>query len=542
MKKRLSRIRRLFSSETSAYIPVTGQTAAALSPLEYGMEIAADDPIVEYFEKNPNAVELSRLNFSSPTLNRLREAGIALVVPLVSQGEFVGLLNMGPRLSQQDYSHDDRMLLNNLATQVAPALRIAQLVHHQQTQALQRQGLEHELRIARHIQQTLLPKELPRMEGWELHAHYQPAQAVGGDFYDFFRFQDGRIGLVIGDVTDKGIPAAMVMATTRALLRSVAFRVIEPGMVLERTNDLLCPDIPQTMFVTCLYAVLDPVSGYLKYANAGHNLPLRRIDGRIEKLYATGMPLGLMTHMQYEQKETMIRPGERILFYSDGLIEAHNSDHEMYGSKRLEELLAREEFGRYHPREAIARLLFELKSFTGNQTKQEDDVTLLSLHRTDYLQMTDVGTSPRKVSMSEQEGQVVAQFTIASEPGNERAAMRRIGEEAQPYLPPMKLEQLKTAVAEATLNAIEHGNHNQPELDVAIQLVVTDRELTVRISDHGGDQVIPEVTTPNLERKLAGLESPRGWGLFLIRNLVDEVRITNQSDRHTMELVMKRQE
>lgn len=542
MKKRLSRIRRLFSSETSAYIPVTGQTAAALSPLEYGMEIAADDPIVEYFEKNPNAVELSRLNFSSPTLNRLREAGIALVVPLVSQGEFVGLLNMGPRLSQQDYSHDDRMLLNNLATQVAPALRIAQLVHQQQTQALQRQGLEHELRIARHIQQTLLPKELPRMEGWELHAHYQPAQAVGGDFYDFFRFQDGRIGLVIGDVTDKGIPAAMVMATTRALLRSVAFRVIEPGMVLERTNDLLCPDIPQTMFVTCLYAVLDPVSGYLKYANAGHNLPLRRIDGRIEKLYATGMPLGLMTHMQYEQKETMIRPGERILFYSDGLIEAHNSDHEMYGSKRLEELLAREEFGRYHPREAIARLLFELKSFTGNQTKQEDDVTLLSLHRTDYLQMTDVGTSPRKVSMSEQEGQVVAQFTIASEPGNERAAMRRIGEEAQPYLPPMKLEQLKTAVAEATLNAIEHGNHNQPELDVAIQLVVTDRELTVRISDHGGDQVIPEVTTPNLERKLAGLESPRGWGLFLIRNLVDEVRITNQSDRHTMELVMKRQE
>ncbi|HPO57232.1 MAG TPA: SpoIIE family protein phosphatase [Anaerolineaceae bacterium] len=542
MNKWLSRIRRLFSSETSAYIPVTGQTAAALSPLEYGMEIAADDPIVEYFEKNPNAVELSRLNFSSPTLNRLREAGIALVVPLVSQGEFVGLLNMGPRLSQQDYSHDDRMLLNNLATQVAPALRIAQLVHHQQTQALQRQGLEHELRIARHIQQTLLPKELPRMEGWELHAHYQPAQAVGGDFYDFFRFQDGRIGLVIGDVTDKGIPAAMVMATTRALLRSVAFRVIEPGMVLERTNDLLCPDIPQTMFVTCLYAVLDPVSGYLKYANAGHNLPLRRIDGRIEKLYATGMPLGLMTHMQYEQKETMIRPGERILFYSDGLIEAHNSDHEMYGSKRLEELLAREEFGRYHPREAIARLLFELKSFTGNQTKQEDDVTLLSLHRTDYLQMTDDGTSPRKVSMSEQEGQVVAQFTIASEPGNERAAMRRIGEEAQPYLPPMKLEQLKTAVAEATLNAIEHGNHNQPELDVAIQLVVTDRELTVRISDHGGDQVIPEVTTPNLERKLAGLESPRGWGLFLIRNLVDEVRITNQSDRHTMELVMKRQE
>lgn len=542
MKKRLSRIRRLFSSETSAYIPVTGQTAAALSPLEYGMEIAADDPIVEYFEKNPNAVELSRLNFSSPTLNRLREAGIALVVPLVSQGEFVGLLNMGPRLSQQDYSHDDRMLLNNLATQVAPALRIAQLVHQQQTQALQRQGLEHELRIARHIQQTLLPKELPRMEGWELHAHYQPAQAVGGDFYDFFRFQDGRIGLVIGDVTDKGIPAAMVMATTRALLRSVAFRVIEPGMVLERTNDLLCPDIPQTMFVTCLYAVLDPVSGYLKYANAGHNLPLRRIEGRIEKLYATGMPLGLMTHMQYEQKETMIRPDERILFYSDGLIEAHNSDHEMYGSKRLEELLAREEFGRYHPREAIARLLFELKSFTGNQTKQEDDVTLLSLHRTDYLQMTDVGTSPRKVSMSEQEGQVVAQFTIASEPGNERAAMRRIGEEAQPYLPPMKLEQLKTAVAEATLNAIEHGNHNQPELDVAIQLVVTDRELTVRISDHGGDQVIPEVTSPNLERKLAGLESPRGWGLFLIRNLVDEVRITNQSDRHTMELVMKRQE
>src|SRR6185437_9133225 len=136
----------------------------------------------------------------------------------------------------------DRGLLNNLATQAAPAVRVAQLVHQQQIEARERERIEQELRVARHIQQTLLPKELPSLPGWEVSAYYQPARAVGGDFYDFLPLADGKLGLVVGDVTDKGVPAALLMATTRSILRAAGQSLTSPGEVLERVNDLLCPD------------------------------------------------------------------------------------------------------------------------------------------------------------------------------------------------------------------------------------------------------------------------------------------------------------
>ena len=135
---------------------------------------------------------------------------------------------------------------------------------------------------------------------------------------------DGRIGLVVGDVTDKGVPAALVMATTRAILRAAAEQLISPGEVLQRANDVLCPDIPPKMFVTCLYAILDPAQGQLQYANAGQDLPCHMSSEGIRELRATGMPLGLMPGMTYEQKEVWLKPGESVLMYSDGLVEAHN--------------------------------------------------------------------------------------------------------------------------------------------------------------------------------------------------------------------------
>ena len=180
-----------------------------------------------------------------------------LAVPLVSQGELIGVLNLGPRLSEQDYSSDDRKLLDNLAAQAAPALRVAQLVREQEAEAATRQRFEQELEVARLIQQNFLPKELPDLPGWQIAACYRPAREVGGDFYDVIPLPDGRVGFVVGDVTDKGVPAALVMSATRSVLRASAQRLIEPGEVLERVNEHLCPDMPEKMFVTCLYGVLD---------------------------------------------------------------------------------------------------------------------------------------------------------------------------------------------------------------------------------------------------------------------------------------------
>jgi hypothetical protein len=187
------------------------------------LDYAPNDPLVAYFQSNPGVVEIDRLNLDSAALRELRQSDVKLVIPLLSQGELLGVVNLGPRLSDQDYSSDDRALLNNLATSAGPAVRVAQLVRQQQQEALARERLEAELRIARLVQQTLLPQELPALEGWHIAAHYRPARSVGGDFYDFIQYNDGRLGIVIGDVTDKGVPAALVMASTRATLRGVAF-------------------------------------------------------------------------------------------------------------------------------------------------------------------------------------------------------------------------------------------------------------------------------------------------------------------------------
>ena len=242
----------------------------------------------------------------------------------------------------------------------------------------ERERIEQELRVARSIQQASLPKEVPQLEGWEISPYYQPAREVGGDFYDFHLLSEGRVGLVVGDATGKGVPAALVMASARSMLRAVA-RASEysPGDVLGRVNDTLVTDMPPNMFVTCFYAILDPKSGSLSYANAGHDLPYVHHGDGAEELRARGMPLGLMPGMSYEEKEIMLDVGEGVFFYSDGLVEAHDTKGEMFGFPRLRVLIAE------HAEERSLGnfLMEELYSFVGEGWEQEDDITLLTLKR-----------------------------------------------------------------------------------------------------------------------------------------------------------------
>ena len=264
-----------------------------------------------------------------------------------------------------------------LATQVASALRVAQLVQAQQAQVSERERIEQELRTAQAIQHAFLPKEVPALPGWQLTPYYQPAREVGGDFYDFLSLSDGRLGLVIGDVTGKGVPAALVMATVHTMLRTAAQSTVSPGEVLAQVNALLAAEIPAGMFVTCFYALLDPARGQLHFANAGHDLPYRRDRQRVTELRATGMPLGLMPDMRYEECRVDIAPGDSILFYSDGIVEAHNPDRELFGFPRLQALLAEPVDGT----PLVDFVLGALQRFTGAGWEQEDDVTLLALHR-----------------------------------------------------------------------------------------------------------------------------------------------------------------
>jgi serine phosphatase RsbU (regulator of sigma subunit) len=335
------------------------------------------DPLRAFLLSQAGAVDITRLELASPALAELKAAGIVLVIPLVSSGELIGLLNLGPRLSERGYSGDDRRLLSALAGYAAPAMRVGQLVRQQQAEARDRERIEQELKVAQLIQQQFLPKSLPDLPSWHVAAFYRPARTVGGDFYDFIPLPDGRHMVVIGDVTDKGVPAALVMASTHALLRGAAPRLISPGAVLAHVNDLLCVDIPAHMFVTCLALILDPASGLLEFANAGHDVPYVRTGGGVAELRARGMPLGLMPGMAYEEKTFQMRPGDSVLLHSDGLAEAHNPDREMFGFPRVAALVGGSAAGEA----LIDAALAELEAFTGRDHEQEDDITLVMIER-----------------------------------------------------------------------------------------------------------------------------------------------------------------
>src|SRR5260221_718917 len=340
--------------------------------------VADDDPLIAYMLSHSSMLEIDRLQLDSPVLRDLKLRAADVIQPLATQGELIGLLILGPHLKGEPYTNEERSMLATLAPQVAPALRVAQMVQEQQVQVRARERIEQELRTAQAIQQAFLPKDVPAPRGWQLAPYYRPAREVGGDFYDFLPFENGRLGLVIGDVAGKGVPAALVMATVLTMLRSTVQGTASPSEVLARVNNLLAANIPSGMFVTCFFALLDSQSGRLHYANAGHEPPYRQQKRSATELWATGMPLGMLPGSSYEEHEVTVAPGERLLFYSDGLVEAHNPGREMFGFPRLQKLLEA------HADEAslIDILLGELKRFTGDGWEQEDDVTLVTLQRT----------------------------------------------------------------------------------------------------------------------------------------------------------------
>jgi anti-sigma regulatory factor (Ser/Thr protein kinase) len=335
------------------------------------------------------------------------------------------------------------------------------------------------------------------------------------------------MAVIIADVTDKGVPAALVMATTRSILRAQAEHFNSPGKVLARTNELLHPDIPTKMFVTCLYLLIEPDSGRIVFANAGHNLPYLISNGQVTELRATGMPLGLLPGMAYEEVEAQLAMGDCLLLSSDGLVEAHNDAREMYGFERMEAVMA----SGGDVDDIIVQLLQSWRTFTGEKHEQEDDITLVNLHHTPP---TAVQTDPHDWSL-------VTEFEIPSQPGNERPASERVlASLASVPLSEAVSNRLLTAVAEATMNAMEHGNHYREDLPVRIQVLKDDAQIKVRIHDFGKGMTQAAVVTPDLNSKLAGEQSPRGWGLFLIQNMVDEMETLEGQQGQIIELMINR--
>ena len=241
-------------------------------------------------------------------------------------------------------------------------------------------SLENELNVASKIQQSILPTQFPYGDDFSVFASMEPAKEVGGDFYDVINLGRGRIGLAIADVSDKGVPAALFMMSSRTLLKGSAIGNYEPGDVLKEVNDLLCEGNDAMMFVTLLYAIYDTNTGTLTYANGGHTAPyVRRADGSVIPLpFTGGVAMGVMEDLEYSQDSFQVAPGDTVFFYSDGVSEAMNENGEEFGVDRMAEVLANTPAD---DPEGVNNAIFDsVRSFAG-ETPQSDDITCLSLCR-----------------------------------------------------------------------------------------------------------------------------------------------------------------
>jgi anti-sigma regulatory factor (Ser/Thr protein kinase) len=303
--------------------------------------------------------------------------------------------------------------------------------------------------------------------------------------------------------------------------------------------------MPPRMFVTCLYGVLEPDTGRFVFANAGHNLPYVRTEDGVVELRATGLPLGLMPGIVYEETEGRVGAGEAMLLYSDGLVEQHGPGREMYGFPRLRAAMGGADAGS----RLLDRLLDELSAFKGPGVEQEDDITLVTLRRSAGVAESPFEDGPgvpvtRDDSAAETASAGVrqlAEFTIEGAIGNERAAMQRVAEAVAPLdLEPARLERLKTAVAETVMNAIEYGSQGNPGVPVDIRVDADDETIRVRVTDRALSGPVPDAEMPDLDAKLEGKQKPRGWGLFLIRHMVDGMDVHAADGLQTVTLTLAR--
>jgi len=439
-----------------------------------------------------------------------------LVLPLVFAGQRLGAI-----LIDGDLSPTRVTRLENVAALVAPA--IAALLARQQL--LQIDALESrrddDLRVAEMIQRSLLPESLPDIDGWGFAAHYQPARVIGGDLYDFIALPNDLLAIVLGDASDKSVQAALVMATAKALIRAAAQRLVLPAQVLAQVNDELCRQVPPGVFVTCFFGLLDTATSRFRYANAGHCAPVLLQSGGPVELTASGWALGMLPGKSYDEGELTLEPGSAILLYSDGLSEIHGPDGELFGTPRILAALS-------IPQAAIDPITAVIDAthhFRLIDAEQDDDITLVALTR-----------NPEGEALRSRE---IDDFTIPSIPDGERAAADRVlAAVADVPLTSTQRSRLHTAVAESVMNAAEHGNHFRTDLPVRIRTVLAGGELTVEIHDAGKSGTIGTPHQPDLEAKLAGLQSPRGWGLFLISKMVDRFEVQQDESGNCVVLGM----
>jgi sigma-B regulation protein RsbU (phosphoserine phosphatase) len=294
-----------------------------------------------------------------------------ITVPLKVGERITGVAQVINRLDEKPFDTDDLDLFIALCSLAAIAIENAKM----HKSLMEKQRLVKDMEFARTVQESFLPQKAPEITSYKFSAHYTPAQEVGGDFYDFIRLDRGRTGIVIGDVSGKGVPAALYMAKLGSDLRTLAFTEKDPASALGTLNTLLAERSRRGMFATLLYIELESETGRLTTCNAGHLPPLvKKADGSVIKLAtAGGSPLGILAGMQFGQESAMLDHGDTIVLYTDGIIEAMNAREELYGYERFETLVRTSTADPDGLRTAIIN---DVNHFTG-LSPQHDDMTLV---------------------------------------------------------------------------------------------------------------------------------------------------------------------
>jgi len=299
-----------------------------------------------------------------------------ICAPLTLKDEILGVIYVDNRLQAGIFTEKHLDLLTAISSSAAIAVENARLYQV----AVEKGRMERELQMAYRVQSSLIPAKAPTVPGWEFAASWQPARQVSGDFYDFIPCGKGCMGLIIADVTDKGMPAALFMVMTRSILRSSLDQADSPARGITKANNLICSDSNISMPVTAFYGVINPLNDEIVYVNAGHNPPLlyRAGEGSLIQLTRTGMLMGFMDDAVYEQATIIVNPDDFAVLYTDGITDATNAEQESYGMERFQKTL--DENRAVSAKQILAEIEKSVQDFMGG-TAPYDDITLLIAKR-----------------------------------------------------------------------------------------------------------------------------------------------------------------
>jgi phosphoserine phosphatase RsbU/P len=443
-----------------------------------------------------------------------------LCLPLIGNGDsLIGVIQVLNKKHRQTFDEIDESLLAGLSDHITVALERGRLIEAY----IEKERLEEGLKLAHDIQMSMLPKTFPpfpERRELDIFAAITPTKQVGGDFYDFFFLDEDHLCFAIGDVSGKGVPAALFMAVIKTLFKAIASRVEKPSDILSTVNQQICRDNDSKMFTTLFCGILNTRTGEIKYSSGGHNPPYHISRGGVQQVPKTGgRVLGLLEETTYGWSRLTLGSGETIVLYTDGVTEAMDPAGQFFSEQRLESILTQTKFA--SAREQIEHLTSQITDFAAG-AEQSDDITALAIR---YL-----GPAGRK---NEE-----LQFTLK----NRLAEIARLGERLSEFaaahqLAPSVLYDLNVALEEAVTNIISHGYSDHREHEILVRIRVESGEVIAEVKDDAeafNPLTTPDadVTTPLDERTVGGL------GIHLMRKLMDGIEYQRLEDGNL--LIMKK--